>query len=359
MLARIIRNSLIAAVVAAVLVTALAWFLSWDRGPLTGFEEVPEEPLLPELQGSLAGVERLTVGQVNRRLVFQRQEDGWGLAQREGYPVLPGQVDNLLQELAALNRHYVSSAAEPDYREYVLRGPDEGGNATIFDFEGSGELPPRLHVGQPVSLANAPQETFTAARRLDNEAIYIVRGNVQVDVDYRRWIDQEILEVPRTQIYEAEKQGAEERYAFRRQDAETFELVAGAEFESLDEREMANATGGLAPLRFVDVRGADALELNRSQSWQARYRSLDGLVIELTFWRDEQRQLWARVTAETTQAVEPGDDGYREAGPAATDIVEQARRIQADTEGWVYRLSESALQQILAPLPVVALAPDD
>lgn len=358
MLARTIRNSLIAAVGAIVLVTALAWFLSWDRGPLTGFDEVETAPLLPELRDNIDAVDQLTVRQLNRKLVFERQADGWGLAQREGYPVLPGEVDSLLEELAGLNQHYVSSSDEPDYREYVLRGPDEGGNSTVFDFAGEADLPPRLHVGQPVSLANAPQDTFTAARRLDQEAIHIVRGNIKVDVDYRRWIDQEILNLPRTRIYEAEKEGLEERYAFRRQDAETFELVAGAEFESLDEREMANATSGLAPLRFVDVRGENALELNRNEAWEARYRSLDGLVVELTFWRDEQRQLWAQVTADTTQALERTDDGYSEVGPAGTEIVQEAQRIQKATAGWVYRLSESAQQQILAPLPVVALAPE-
>jgi hypothetical protein len=327
-------NRLILVGALAVLLFVAALWVAGSRLPTQ--QAQVNEPLAPGLAARLNDVERVRIVGPGASVLatMVRTADGWGLVERDGYPVDTARLRALLLDIAEARR-VEAKTSNPDLHERLgvedIAIDDASGEQV--EIEGGGDML-RIIVG-----AGAARERGSFVRHAGEAQSWQIDRVLKVDREPVSWLQRDLVDILVERIEAVDVQPADgPRIAIARAqdsagDFHLIDLPAGREQAS---EFVADATAGLlSSLRFDDVFAADAVDVDEGSLRRSRFVLRDGLRIELDSWQAQGKTvarlqamidedaLDAHVDAETRVAA----DAWQ--ARVATDAVEDE---PADTE---------------------------
>lgn len=276
----------------AMLALAGAWWISHKRQPLQE-DATAALPLIPGLEAGLNEVEQVritTAGNVLQATLL-RQDSGWSLEQRAGWPVDVGKLRDVLLKLARAKR--VESKTDNPALYYKLGVED------IATADTPGVLLELEGLAQPVKLVigrNVTRGSGTFVRHADEAQSWLADADLALDTSAANWLERDLLDIasgriasvevtplagPKIEIVAAEA-GANGDFVLRnpprgREPASDF---------------VADATAGfLAALRFDDLVSGEAATAPESGTTRAQFRTKEGVTVDVVHWSVDDRQL--------------------------------------------------------------------
>lgn len=371
-------------VLAALIVAAAALWLSGTR---------PNRPtpahqlLLPEARTQVNDISAVRISRGNgTKVTLQRTAKGWQVGERT-YPADSTKVRKLLLDLTGLE---IVEEKTQDPMNYALLGVEDvkGPQATGTLVE---IVAPKAT--QKVIVGKTSEGRATFVRLADRPASFLVRPQLTIEAEPRRWLDTALLDVDAARVQRIEITPAKGlRYAAVRSSPGAGEL----EIESLPKGRELSSPGAatalasnLDDLSLDDVRAAGATPGTAGAASAAAteptphaiFSTFDGLVVELAGRKADTRSFItvtarhdpalavaqpnapeAKEAAAKSDAVKPAASTSQSAAKdtpkrrSAADAQEQAAAISARAQGrefeipsWKYDAIFRPLEELLKP----------
>lgn len=258
----------------AVAALLLALLLSGRGGDAPGGAG---RPLLAGLDQAINAVSEITVREGDARITLARGDEGWQVADRDGYPADVGKVRELLLSLADATLLEQKTRNPENYATLGLQPADAGGTTVTLTADD------RRFEGATVTLGNsARQGSATYVRRDDEAVTWLASGDLSASAETSAWVDTQILDVPASDVQAVtieHADGAQVRISKASRSETGFTVADIPEGKELRYASIANPIGSaLSGLRLEDVRAADAADLGEAAA-TARFATFDGLIV--------------------------------------------------------------------------------
>jgi hypothetical protein len=345
---------------------ALYW--SRDSGDTTAARSEAVLPGLAERAGATTEVNLLSG---DLALTLARAESGWGLRERDDYPVRTDRVRALITGLVALTRLEAKTRKAENHAALDLAAAGPGSGARQIGLaDEKGDAIAEIIVGkrQPSRGDSRLDEIYV--RTPDDPQVWLAEGRLPDWQGVADWLQTEVSDIDRGRVRRVDVRHRDgNRISVARADATTsdFALLDLAETEnaksSADVEALATAFGGLA---LEEVRRDADLPADLEAEIEARMTTFDGLVIELSLLAFDGTR-WARLTASheppaESTAAQADTQADTEANPVGdpdqTDEAEPGEPPdpEADAEtlnqrwaGWLYKLPDYRLDSLSRP----------
>ena len=294
-------------------------------------------PVLPDWGVSVASAREIRIDSGADRFVLERQDDGWVMPSRDGYPVRDDRLAELDAFLAALD--YVGArTADPDKhaRLGLASGNGEGSATRVTVRDETGEVTADILLGRQA-------EDIVYVRFPGRNRTYAARSGettpAMPDIaEAQDWLELDFLELGGNDIALATIQ-PETGPAYRLERASpsirNFALRDPAGWRPITAAAGNGPANALARVRFRDVRAASRL----GGEVVARHvaETFGGLQVELDV-RALAETRWATVRVR-----------------ALTDDAEDAAATLGErVNGWAYLVSDLTLDRMIRPLDQIA-----
>lgn len=340
--------------VAAIMVTSRS---APDAAPTEGLGE----PVLPALATRLNDIAEVRITRPSGVLTFRRDQKGWTLAEKEGYPAKGENLRSMLIGLAGLRTAEPKTSNPELYSRIGVQDPAAPGRGSVADADpatqptlvtiadSSGQVVGSVIIG--TQKWGATPEVYI--RRTGEPQSWLARGEsgrVDVPWDAMAWIDRTILNIPREKW---------KSVTVTHTDGETVRVMkadttqANFFIESIPEgRELSSPTAGeslggvFASLTLDDVRSAASLDTERlAGATRTVGVTFDGLIVTARTLEQDGKQ-WAVFEA----AAEKPDE--------SPEVARQSDELNTKLTGWAFAIpqfkSKAMLTRwadVLKPLP--------
>lgn len=318
------RSLLVLAAVAGVLVLGVILLNSGNgRGDMAG------DLLLPGLRDRLNDITAVTIESAGNTTTLAKNDDGWDVREREGYPADTGKLRSAMLALADAAQ-LEAKTANPE--RHAALGLDES-SAVSVSLSGDAT--------QAVLLGDVAQQRYRYARRADDDQAWLVNQNPEVSADPAFWLVQEVLDIPAAEVSQVtilHTDGEEIRVA--RGDDGEFTVTNLPEDRALRYASISNATtAALQGLRLEDVRSAAALQV--APDVTTRYVLNDGSVITAHRYAEEGEAWFTFDAAPPPDAPVEVDLSTDDSADDDEELTsrERAGNIMRRVDGWAYRLA--------------------
>jgi hypothetical protein len=346
------HNKFVRIAVAAVVALLLALWASGSRQPqetLAG-----GGPLVPGLAEGINQVSQLKITGAENLVIatLNRGENGWTVAEKNGYPA---DVAKIREYLLKLSEAVEIEAKTADPANYPKLGVEE-----ISAKEAKGALVEIVGLPQPVKLIignfSGVGGDGTYVRRADQPQSLLAKGNIAVDKVAANWLVRDILDIPSTRVRQTtiESEGKTLR-VFKDEAGEANYRVAdvpkGREVAS---EFVANGIPAvLGGLRFDDVLPLAGAEPGDARTFKLAYTMFDGVVVDALAWERDGKD-YARFSARL-------DDAAAAARVDADQAAEKARheQLRSETEAAIKAAQEKDPKGEVPALPEPPLAVSD
>ncbi|MDZ7713428.1 MAG: DUF4340 domain-containing protein [Rhodovibrio sp.] len=290
-------------------------------------------PVLPGLAARLPAVQRVTVEVTGQPgVVLVRDGDGWRVASAHGYPARSERVNRLLVGLANLEKIQPKTADPNRFRRLAVGDPDSDPLArrvTLSARDGSAIA--RLIVGKQRLELTGQASSGTYVRVPDGERAWLAAGLVDLADDAYPFLDTAVIDVPAGQVrrIEVARVGGGRLVAVR--PAENAPALAIADVPAgrqLDVAAVRRLGALVSEIKFDRVAPDQALR-GATRVAATTVFTFDGLRLDVRVFAREGR-FWLTLSAAAEQ-------------PEAED---QARQINARTEGWAYMVADYIAERL-------------
>ncbi len=347
------------------LVTAGAGYLAFTtlQAKETGRDATSTEGRLFEgLFERVNDVRSLTVRSGDESVSLQRDEGGWGLAERGGYPVPFDKVKELVVAVAQLEIDEPKTAKPENHAKLGVEDPSspEATSSLLRLLDASGAPLAELVVG------NA-RRGGVFVRRDGEDQVYLCKGTVAPETSPKEWVETELMRIggDRMQTVTIQHQDGE-LVLVERSDEGTNQFRVGNVPEGKEEQYPGVANGvatALSYLQLDDVQPLSAIDLTDDPVCFTTYETNDGLVLEFQLALVDGEQ-WIHVSARSQDldggdAIGPlpnaetaqGDDAQAEAGAEedaarADRVAQEADAMNARFAPWAFRIVDYKAEQI-------------
>lgn len=318
------QSRLIKLAVLALAALALALWVARRDAPTDTLD--PGGPLVPGLEESVNSVDsiRLTGGGGQVLVSLQRGDSGWTVAERGGHPADFTKVRRFLLDLAESKRIEAKTSQPANFPRL--------GVEDVAATDAKGVKLELGGLGQPVAIIIG---TFTGlsgegtfVRDVAGEQAWLASGSLIPDRTVANWLARELVDIPSARIREVRiaKDGST-LVASKAAPADPHYVLADVPRG----RDVGSAfavdalAGVLASLRLEDVAKAEDLPPPEAGRIEARYATFDGVVVTVTAWQQDNRNL-ARFAATLDEdaaiaAIEAAQADERAAHEAAVAAV--------------------------------------
>ena len=318
-------------------------------------------PLVPGLQERLDAITAVTITGAGGAVVatLQRDDSGWTVAQRDGFPADVSRLRNALTDLAEAQR-IERKTANPQFYERL-------GVRPIEDAEANGTLVSIAGLDEPIAIiiGDAAGTDYRYVRLQDDAVSWLIDRDPDVPDNTGEWLAAELLDIAgdRVQSVTVNHPDGEVVQVSRSSRDQTnlavADIPAGREllYDSV-----ANVMGDVLEkltLEDVELAGAepDATPI------RSVFKTFDGLVITANgFERDDSAwvSFSAAFDAEQAAAFAPAeadmagaeDESGAVAAPDAgsdgseADVAGEAARLNERLAGWRYKITQFKFDQM-------------
>jgi hypothetical protein len=233
----------------------------------------------PARANSVASIE---IAKGKEVVLLTRQDTGWVLSNRGGYPVDVEKVKQTVMAVANLKVLEAKTRNAEQYDKLDLQDPKEGApSARVTMKDSSGGVLAALIVGK----TNWSGKPSVYVRKLDDPQSYQCQGEVKLEDGATAWIKKDILKIDRERIRAAEIAHADGEVLRIKKSA-----IEDVDFAVLDippTRELTSA-GVAGPIgtaltwiAIEDVTTPAEVSFENLPVTRATYHTFDGLVLEL------------------------------------------------------------------------------
>jgi hypothetical protein len=369
------RKLLILAIVAVVAVLGGIWLAGRQTSTSSG--EVAT--LYPDLKKELDAVTAVRIVKAGgtTAVEMKRGESGWTVSERSNYPADEAKLRTLVTNLAdAKLLEEKTSTAE----NYPTLGVEDISNAAAggiqVELDGP-KQPVKLIVGKQ---AQGGQSHYV--RRAGEPKSWLVNKDVDTSASPDQWLRKNILDVSADRVQSAEVTiaGAKPYSALKKTRADADFAVEGLpKGKELSSPSAADSFAtALAGLTLTDVQSASAM--TDKPSAQAVIKTFDGLVVEATGWKKDDKHFIALKTSYDAAQAErfkvataeaekkdaaPADEKKADAAntegappadkaatpePAKPNVEEEVSKTNAQLTGWVYEIPAYKYDAIFKPV---------
>jgi hypothetical protein len=318
-----------------VVIALAAWLSSRSR---TGQSSIAGTRVLPGLQGSLNEVTQVRITKADKTVTtLNRETSDWVVGER-GYPADSGKLRQLLLDLAALKAVQRKTRIASNYP--VLGVED------VTSPNATGARIDIVSPGKTWSLiaGNTGDSNDCYVRVVHSAQSLLASPLVQVEANPKLWLDPTIVDIAQNRISEIDERPAKglafsvSRAQKTQADFTVHGIPRGRELTGADAADTMGSA--LSNLTLTDVRKTTSPPPATDLS-HAVFKTFDGLEIDVTGYQDAKHHyidVSARATGKSADA--------------------EARRINAQTQGWDYRIPGyrydevfQSLDALLKPLP--------
>jgi hypothetical protein len=325
-----------------------------SRAPQTSTGEL----FAPALADTLDNVERITVAKAGGETVatIERRDDGWVVAEKDGYPADVAKLGQSLRALAEA-RILEEKTSNPELYDRLgvedVTADDAGGLAITL-----GDSSPALILGNPEG------SQYRYARRAGDATSYLIDKNPELSRETAQWLDTAIIDVRGERVREVtitHPDGEVVSLSKAEAAAANYDVANVPEGRELLYPGVANVVGNaLRELDLEDVEPAGTEPVERPVI--VEFRTFDGLVVRAT-GSERDDESWVSFEASfdpegaVTAPADAADGGDDEAGeavggvpnaddPAEVDPAAEAERINTRVRGWRYRIASFQYDQM-------------
>lgn len=337
-----LRPLMLLATVAVLAILAAVW-VSRSRAP--DASALSPGPLAPGLAQTLDQVTQVRiVGAGDATLVtLDRNERGWGVAERGGYRADTEKLRALLQAIAAARRVEAKTAVAERHAQLGVE------DVSAAEARGA-----RVDVVTPsrtwswVIGDNLVRGTGTYVRDAAQAQSWLINANIAVEKSPANWLDRALIDIGANRIAAIEVAPAQgPAFSLRRNDddpASDFAFVSLPKGREPAEGYRREALAGvLSGLTFEDVFAAEQHPVPEKVQ-VTRFALDDGRELEIRSWPHEGHTLAAITQHLDADAEVP--DGDAPAADAAALVAD----FQHAHAGWVYRLPAYKASNLGKPL---------
>ncbi len=338
-------------------------------------------PFLPELATTINDVHTLRVQTKDKTFSISRGEKGWGMDEKQGYPVDSGKVRALLLALKDARPIEEKTDKPALYPELEVQEPDvpESPSKRVILLDGSGKELASLIIGKRRAAQGAggmpptgkmPADAYYV-RKSGAAPSWLVEAKLEVEPEEGRWLDRTILNVDRTRVRAAEITGADSERIFVykvSRDAPNFDVAGLPEGRELRYAGIANGfSSALSNLTLDDVVPAADVVFDDPPTAKTTFWTFDNMRIDVTL-QERDEKLYAKVETSYDDAgataagapvppppveeppaeVEGGDPEVAAAleatqpkpdpGPTPEEVQKEVGELGARASAWVYVL---------------------
>jgi hypothetical protein len=225
---------------------ALSAVVFWPRSAASG----PGEALFPDLEvGEVIAVS--IAGPGGESLEMARQSGSWVLPQAGDYPVQGGDLDALLEKIAALQADRLVTQTEASHKRMKVAEDDFERRITLRLADG---------VEQRLFLGTSPSFGAVHVRADGEDEVYLTSELTAQDagMEATAWVDPIYLSIPREEIATITVENQNGTFAFVKE-GETWVLAGLAEEESLDQTQVTTLISRASSVSMVRPLGREAL----------------------------------------------------------------------------------------------------
>jgi hypothetical protein len=218
------------------------------------------QPLLKDLKA--ADIATIRIVEPKSALTLQRKEEGWAIAEREGFPADTGKVREFVIKMVGLKIAQSEPVSEKDRARLNL----DASTATQVEFAGADGKPlARLLVGrklfrsEPENPEKAPGDgRFVMLPGDDKSALMISDPLAQATTKTAEWIDKRAFQIEKVKTLEVRYPGGEDWRLERAGENAAWKLSGLKAGEQVDTSRANAATYSLGLLDLADVAPKDA-----------------------------------------------------------------------------------------------------
>lgn len=328
------RQTTILGFVTLIAVLAAIWLAFGQRGGPTVDEGVGQ-PLVAGLSERVNDVTHVHLAGPDGQTMLTRVHGDWQVAERDGYPADADKVREMLVGLVRAER-LEPKTANPD--RFDRLGLDADRAVTVTLEAGAGERIASVRVGRRRFAGTSPR-SFVLPDGEDRT--WLVSALPSIASGPVAWLDREVAAIARARLagVTLTHPDGEVVRITRAGPADTnFTLEGLGEDEALTTPSAANAPAtALLSVRADDVARLDAFEDTREALADARYRTFDGLTVDVTLFT-AGGETWAGLTAAYDPAAATGADAPAAMPDAPADGAQEAAELNRRWAGWAYKL---------------------
>jgi hypothetical protein len=358
------QRLLILIVVAIVAVGAGVWLAGRQSSSGSTAGTTVLYPELKKQLNSLTAVRIYKAGDA-RVVELKRQGESSTVSERDNYLADEGKFRRLVGAIADA-KIYEEKTSNPE--QYATLGVEDtkGNGATSIRVELVGlPKPVDLIIGKPGIGAKS-----TYVRRAGEPQSWLIDQSIDTSSTPEAWLRKDIIDVSadRMQSAKVETKGAKPYTAAKGTRADADFAVEGLpKGKSLSAPSAANSVAtALAGLSLSDVRAASAFQSTPPVA-KALFKTFDGLTIEVDGWVQDEKHYVAlrpsfdgaqaeRFKVATAAAEEKKDEEKKDdkapepPQPAAPDVDEDAKKLAAKVNGWVYEIPDYKYESLFKPV---------
>lgn len=351
------QKRLAIAALAALALLALGLVLRGQRQPPAAASE-SGKPLFPGLLDRINEVAAMHVTTATGGYRIVRQEGGFGVAEKGGYPVEQGQVVKNVLAIAELKKLERKTADPARYAEIGVQDvptPDSSTKIVSLRDASDKELA-ALVLGQTRTGRNS-KSIFV--RKVGDPQAWLVEGNLDLREDATAWLDKKILEVKRADVRAVRTQHPDGELVLvskAKPEDSAFHVENVPPDRKLKYATVANGMGGaLEYLNLQDVARADSFEPPEGEPVRTSFWTFDGLRIDVALYEKDSKtyaSFRASYDAEGPAELaavgpvlseEPAEAPEGEAAPEkprrpAEEVRAEAEKLDARLARWVFEI---------------------
>jgi Domain of unknown function (DUF4340) len=255
--------------------------------------------VLPGLVDRLADVTAIVIRESGNSLTVRRIESGWGVAERNDYPVPPDRVRELVRSMVQLERSEAKTVRPERYARLGVEDVDTPNSKSkeIVLQTTTGTPVAKLIVGTAASGFGADGGTYV--RIPGDPQAWLARGALAPSLEPRDWIERRLIEIPVADIRQVKivQPGGATLTAVRdSSDSANFrlaELPAGGKLARPDAVDaLVQPFGELA---IEDLEPRDKRPFPKDKTMRITVTRMDGSTVGFEVVEDDGRH-WLRFT---------------------------------------------------------------
>ncbi len=361
-------RTLIALLASLAVLVALAIAVSLSQRPVI----TSGGPFLPGFREQLNDVSRIVVRTAGNSTVatLERREDGWIVAERNGYPADIGKIRNNLIALADAKLLEEKTSNPEMYSRLKVEDIDKDTAAGVGLDITVGDKTTGIIVG--TTGVGGGERAY--ARLTGQPASWLISGALDISREPAEWLDRMIADIPGKRVQAVtitHPDGAVLRIEKDAPEAADFKVAGLSTGRELAFPGVGNALGGaLAELRLDSVEPAAGFAPGAIKPVTARFETFDGLVVQADSWKlPAGLRLRFKASADPALAerfaVKPAGPEDAKGSPAPAteprksfdEVKAEAAQMQKRLGNWVYAVPEFQAEQFTRR-PDDLLAPD-